>query len=377
MGYNYDNSEIVVINQLQEELIQFFQVLNKKDKSPYAPTSKKIALLLYIDAQRLKLANVELAAINGLTITIPCGKNNAGYKNYEHEISELKKNLDTSYNHIDGIQNLYEEQFSKNKYLLEQWNSHFSNQQKHIEAIKEITNAECESIYDDIDLLIANSNRFSLENLMNYTPQTWLNQHNQVVVKFIETLTQNTPSFKPIPITKQESISQENESIMKFNSKLNRFLNKQVEVFSKNIVDLEKTCQQRNKFYSKESRLATTIITCKKIPSCSYQDQRLKYNIHKDHGCIYNTLTHDQCKKLLSPSPQMQQEFDNELYHFLNEIIDQLKTEKMQSFNKIDDDLARNMNSQNGFDKYCLSCNEKDIENRKQICPNVRHVYLL
>ncbi|CAH1767576.1 13337_t:CDS:1, partial [Entrophospora sp. SA101] len=46
------------------------------------------------------------------------------------------------------------------------------------------------------------------------------------------------PSFKPIPITKQESISQENESIMKFNSKLNRFLNKQVEVFSKNIVDL-------------------------------------------------------------------------------------------------------------------------------------------
>ncbi|CAJ0908246.1 2716_t:CDS:2 [Entrophospora sp. SA101] len=145
MGYNYDNSEIVVINQLQEELIQFFQVLNKKDKSPYASISikncfaaihrlhkhldgkiKKIQDLSIIkqkksdslkydeiyqilthpelnkgtplsityktyfwlcflcgfcggDAQRLKLANVELAAINGLTITIPCGKNNAGY----------------------------------------------------------------------------------------------------------------------------------------------------------------------------------------------------------------------------------------------------------------------------------------------------------
>ncbi|CAJ0912117.1 16132_t:CDS:2, partial [Entrophospora sp. SA101] len=63
-------------------------------------------------------------------------------KNYEHEVSELKKNLDTSYNHIDEIQNLYEEQFSKNKYLLEQWDSRFSNQQKRIEAIKEITNAE-------------------------------------------------------------------------------------------------------------------------------------------------------------------------------------------------------------------------------------------
>ncbi|CAJ0912306.1 14168_t:CDS:1, partial [Entrophospora sp. SA101] len=93
-------------------------------------------------------------------------------KNYEHEVSELKKNLDTSYNHIDEIQNLYEEQFSKNKYLLEQWDSRFSNKQKRIEAIKEIANAEHESIYDDIDLLIANSNSFSLENLMNYTPQT-------------------------------------------------------------------------------------------------------------------------------------------------------------------------------------------------------------
>ena len=41
MGYNYDISEITVINQLQEELIQFFQALNKKDKSPYAPTSIK------------------------------------------------------------------------------------------------------------------------------------------------------------------------------------------------------------------------------------------------------------------------------------------------------------------------------------------------
>ncbi|CAH1767399.1 4483_t:CDS:2, partial [Entrophospora sp. SA101] len=35
-------------------------------------------------------------------------------KNYGHEISELKKDLDT-YNHLNEIQSLYEEQFSKNK----------------------------------------------------------------------------------------------------------------------------------------------------------------------------------------------------------------------------------------------------------------------
>ncbi|CAJ0643938.1 1060_t:CDS:2 [Entrophospora sp. SA101] len=137
MGYNYDNSEIVVINQLQEELIQFFQVkiqkfllydecmfprlhkhldgkikkiqdlsIIKQKKSdslkydeiyqilthpelnkgtPLSITYKTYFWLCFLcgfcggDAQRLKLANVELAAINGLTITIPCGKNNAGY----------------------------------------------------------------------------------------------------------------------------------------------------------------------------------------------------------------------------------------------------------------------------------------------------------
>ncbi|CAJ0626827.1 2461_t:CDS:2 [Entrophospora sp. SA101] len=122
MGYNYDISEIVVINQLQEELIQFFQALhkhldgkikkiqdlsiNKQKKSdsfkydeiyqilthpelnkdtPLSTTYKTYFWLCFlcgfcgVDAQRLKLANVELAAINGLTITIPCEKNNAGY----------------------------------------------------------------------------------------------------------------------------------------------------------------------------------------------------------------------------------------------------------------------------------------------------------
>src|SRR5205807_4818086 len=36
-----------------------------------------------------------------------------------------------------------------------------------------------------------NNNRFSLESLINYSPQIWLNNCNQVLVKFIETLTHN------------------------------------------------------------------------------------------------------------------------------------------------------------------------------------------
>ena len=83
------------------------------------------------------------------------------------------------------------EAHNENQVLVEQWNSHFSTQQKCIDSIIEIALAERNSLYNDIESLIRDNSRFSLENLINYTPQSWLNKHNQVVVRFIKTLTQN------------------------------------------------------------------------------------------------------------------------------------------------------------------------------------------
>ena len=80
---------------------------------------------------------------------------------------------------------------NENKALVEQWNSRFSTQQKCIDSIIEIALAERDSLYNDIESLIRDNGRFSLENLINYTPQSWLSKRNQVIVKFIETLTQN------------------------------------------------------------------------------------------------------------------------------------------------------------------------------------------
>ncbi|CAJ0841205.1 17709_t:CDS:2 [Entrophospora sp. SA101] len=42
-------------------------------------------------------------------------------------ISELKRQLGNSYDHIDKIQNLYNEELNKNKYPIEQLDSHFKN----------------------------------------------------------------------------------------------------------------------------------------------------------------------------------------------------------------------------------------------------------
>ena len=47
------------------------------------------------------------------------------------------------------------------------------------------------SLYDNVESLIRDNNRFSIKNLMAYTPSEWPSKHNQVIVKFVETLIQN------------------------------------------------------------------------------------------------------------------------------------------------------------------------------------------
>jgi len=106
------------------------------------------------------------------------------------EIEELKKRLQTAHDNMIGSRSLYEEQQKLHQNLIERWNSRYDNQQKRIQAVIDIAELERKSLYEDIKSLIKDNNRFSLENLLHYTPQAWLSKRNQVV-KFIETLTYN------------------------------------------------------------------------------------------------------------------------------------------------------------------------------------------
>ena len=69
-------------------------------------------------------------------------------------ITELKKRLNDQ---TIEINKKYQEQFN--------------DKQERVDAIIKIALAECKSVYNEIDSLIRGSERFSLENLMNYTPQ--------------------------------------------------------------------------------------------------------------------------------------------------------------------------------------------------------------
>ncbi|RIB19714.1 hypothetical protein C2G38_2181071 [Gigaspora rosea] len=87
-------------------------------------------------------------------------------KDQRNKIEELKKQLQESCEDITVMRNLYEKEYESNKVLTEQWNLRFASQQKRIDAIIEIAKAERVSLLNDIDLLIQNNSRFSLENLM-------------------------------------------------------------------------------------------------------------------------------------------------------------------------------------------------------------------
>ena len=58
--------------------------------------------------------------------------------------------------------------------VFKQWRLRFANQAKHIDAIVEITEAEGMSL-------------MSIENIMVYTPSEWLSKRSQVIIKFVDT----------------------------------------------------------------------------------------------------------------------------------------------------------------------------------------------
>jgi len=78
--------------------------------------------------------------------------------------------LNKYYNEIINLKDLYIKKCEENENLVKQWNSRYSDQHKCIQAAIDIALIERESLYKNIETLIKDQDRFSLENLLNYTP---------------------------------------------------------------------------------------------------------------------------------------------------------------------------------------------------------------
>ncbi|RHZ76633.1 hypothetical protein Glove_194g75 [Diversispora epigaea] len=72
----------------------------------------------------------------------------------------------------------------------------FTNQQDRIESVIEIAKKERNNLYKDIMSLMKNHERFSLDDLLEYSPSKWLVERNPVIIKFIETLIYNENEYQ-------------------------------------------------------------------------------------------------------------------------------------------------------------------------------------
>ena len=70
---------------------------------------------------------------------------------------------------MSKMQNLYNEQCKNNEVLIGQWNLRFADQQKCVNTIIEIANMKRVSLFNDLESLIQDSNKFSMKNLVIYS----------------------------------------------------------------------------------------------------------------------------------------------------------------------------------------------------------------
>lgn len=378
----------VSVNEILNNMIghsDFLEQLQKIDSEQ--KTQYILELIIHIQEQQKQLENRRL------------------------ELAELSQQLSEAYEFVIESHNQYQEQCKRNQILTQQWNSRFSSQEKRIDAIIKIALAERENLFNDINSLINNVDRFSLENLMYYTPQTWLSQRNQVIVKFIETLTQNNNNIYG---SRQEKFFKRAVAVDaiygsrhgKYVSEINLVASaiKYSITRSKMVIDIDKHItsggcySQFQKWLDRLSKeqeplpdgLLFIAFDNEQKGQKNYLDRGFNtvifhtvtsfvaFNIesqnkiqHTDIPWLNRHLTKLDYEELFDLSPQMQKEIDKELYIYLSEIIDLLCKEKSALTNEIDI-LMENIISNNGHNKYCSNCNEKNIENRKQTCPKCR-----
>src|SRR6185369_12719012 len=94
-------------------------------------------------------------------------------KNLTIQIQRLQQELNELFHKYQMLE-------ESNKILIDKLNQRFDTHEKRVEAIIEIALAKCENLFNDVNSLFKNTDRFSLDNLLNYSPEDWLRKQNEV-----------------------------------------------------------------------------------------------------------------------------------------------------------------------------------------------------
>ncbi|RIB16872.1 hypothetical protein C2G38_2188862 [Gigaspora rosea] len=276
---------------------------------------------------------VEIDVYNSLQANKQTNEVAVQASNETHEIGvkveDLKKQLEYAYeyvieswDHVQEINKINKELTEQNNAFKYKWENRYSNQIKRIDAIIQIANQERQSIYKDIESLILNRQRFSLNNLLNFTPNNcWL-----------------------------ESLAVESEPLPKGLLFL--------------AFDNEQHGQHNYLDRGHNTVIYHTVTSF--IALNMNKNNRVQFTIAP---WLCDSLIDKQYDKLYYIAPEMQSEHELELKLYLSSILEELVVEKNDKFNTIDMTI-KNQKGTGSHSKWCKKCNTTNIDNKKRTCPN-------
>ncbi|RIB20500.1 hypothetical protein C2G38_2141143 [Gigaspora rosea] len=328
-----------------------------------------------------------------------------------NQITQMQQYIESQKDEIEALRGqLQKARDDIIKVLIEQWNSRFANQQKRIDAIVEIANAERVSFFDDVGALIQDKNRFSMENLVLYSPGEWLNKRNQVVVKFIENLVKNDRSTNILSREKLFKVASVVDSLYgarheKYVSEIQLALSaiKYSIARSKMIINIDNYITSSGSYYRFQKWIEELSKYKEPLPEgllfLAFDNEQRGQKNYLDRGFntviyyivtsfvvfnmssqnriqhitnspwAYNSLNILQYDELFEISSQMQEVVDKELYDYLDNLLNLLSQEKSSSINTIDTLVASTGTKITNM-KVCPSCHKREIENRRKVCPD-------
>ncbi|RIB00030.1 hypothetical protein C2G38_2235955, partial [Gigaspora rosea] len=328
---------------------------------------------------------LELARLENQELTNRIEQMIQYFDDKKKEMEALKTKLEKTHNNMVELRSFYDEQKKRNDFLIERWNSRFSDQQKRMDAIVEIAKAERTSLFEDIELLFRDNNRFTMECIMAYSPREWLNRRNLVVVKFIETLIHNEARQRKYVSEIQLALSAIKYSIARSRMIINidnhitnsgreyqfqkwlEKLSQHEEPLPEGLLFLAFDNEQRGQknyldrgFNTVIYHIVTSFVGFNMAPQNKIQNNDLTWTC--------DSLDRSQYDELFDVNTQMQKVIDEELHLYLNEILNLLFEEKLSNTNSIDSLIASTGTKITNM-KKCPKCGQKNIENRKKICP--------
>ncbi|CAG8454437.1 2147_t:CDS:2 [Diversispora eburnea] len=190
----------------------------------------------------------------------------------------------------------------------------------------QIVKKERSNLFEDISNLIKNPEQFSLSNFLKYSPSKWLAERNPVIIKFIETLTDNKNKYQ-----------NEGEKIFKFKYSLVR---------SKMIVDIDNHIISSG-YYKKFINWLKSLAV-EQLPLPKDTDSWLHFGFSKK-----------QYEELFDLSSGIKNKIHKELTNYLTIILGELRIEKNQEKNIINELIY--YQSQTEYMKKCLPSNITNI----------------